>query len=289
VKVWTDRLSAQNRDPARAAYRQWAWDTLLFAQPEWSAGGLCPFFHPSRLHLQQLRTTRVYLGRLQLRAAMGKYDHIAARTDDDIGDEEAGRMRARLAEDSRARKAAEAARIRKANEENRKRLAGITARTDDGDGLIGGGSPGSSPGTSPWKMTSRSPSPKRDELGEVRDLLQQRFKDRVKEENKAHLEKLANIKPTIDDDTEDDATGEARARLKTESAERRKAEAQALRAKNAQFFSRVKKVGATPPPARVLLYCIYSASPACRRPCALHRPVGSPLPRFYRRFPRTAH
>jgi len=173
---------------------------------------------------------------------MGKYDHVQARTDDDIGDEEAGRMRAQLAEESRSRKAAEAARIKKANEENRKRLAGITARTDDGDGLIGGGSPGSSPGTSPWKLASRSQSPKRDELGEVRDLLQQRFKDRVKEENKAHMERLASMKPTIDDDTEDDATGEARARLKVESAERRKAEAQALRAKNAQFFSRVKKV-----------------------------------------------
>ena len=111
---------------------------------------------------------------------MGKYDHVQARTDDDIGDEEAGRMRAQLAEESRSRKAAEAARIKKANEENRKRLAGITARTDDGDGLIGGGSPGSSPGTSPWKLASRSQSPKRDELGEVRDLLQQRFKDRVK-------------------------------------------------------------------------------------------------------------
>jgi hypothetical protein len=173
---------------------------------------------------------------------MGKYDHVQARTDDDIGDEEAGRMRAQLAEESRSRKAAEAARIKKANEENRKRLAGVTARTDDGDGLIGGGSPGSSPGTSPWKLASRSQSPKRDELGEVRDLLQQRFKDRVKEENKAHMERLASMKPTIDDDTEDDATGEARARLKVESAERRKAEAQALRAKNAQFFSRVKKV-----------------------------------------------
>ena len=90
---------------------------------------------------------------------MGKYDHVQARTDDDIGDEEAGRMRSQLAEESRARKAAEAARIKKANEENRKRLAGITAKTDDGDGLIGGGSPGSSPGTSPWKLTSRSQSP----------------------------------------------------------------------------------------------------------------------------------
>ena len=63
---------------------------------------------------------------------MGKYDHVQARTDDDIGDEEAGRMRAQLAEESRSRKAAEAARIKKANEENRKRLAGVTARTDDG-------------------------------------------------------------------------------------------------------------------------------------------------------------
>ena len=44
-------------------------------------------------------------------------------------------------------------------------------------------------------------------MGAVRDLIAQRNADHIRQMNLAHQAALANMKPTIDDDTEDDATG----------------------------------------------------------------------------------
>ena len=48
---------------------------------------------------------------------------------------------------------------------------------------------------------------------------------RIARENDALFTRLATMGPTIDDNTEDDATGEARARLRAESASRRQRDA----------------------------------------------------------------
>ena len=165
---------------------------------------------------------------------------VAPRTDCIIADEEAGRARAEYAEASRQRREAEKARIAAANAENATRLASIKSKTDDGDGLIGGGTMVLLPGKTNAVMVMRSKSPKRDGMGEMRDLLAAKNKEHIKQGNAEHQKRLQEIGPTIDDDTEDDATGEARARMKVESAARRKAEAEALRKQTAQFFSRVR-------------------------------------------------
>ena len=168
---------------------------------------------------------------------MSKYKNVAARTDDDIGDEEAGRMRKTLADQSQRRRKAEKERIAKANAENEKRLAAITAKTDDGDGLIGGGSPQG------FRMSTTSQAG-RDELGEVRDFIASQRQAYIKKDNHTHRTRLANMKATIDDDTEDDETGEARARMRVESAARRRADVEKLREANRAFFQRIK--GAQP-------------------------------------------
>ena len=64
----------------------------------------------------------------------------------------------------------------------------------------------------------------------------------IKKDHKAHCKRVASIKPTIDDDTEDDATGEARAAKRVESAANRKAKMERLKLENQQYFARVKAV-----------------------------------------------
>jgi len=158
---------------------------------------------------------------------------VPSRTDCNLDDEAAGRARKEYAEEARQRRKEEHARIAEANVENQTRLLAIKAKTDDGDGQIGG------PHT-PWRSKSQMAlRGARDELGEVRDALAAKEKERVRQDNKGHRDRLKSSKPTIDDDTEDDATGEARARLKVESAARRKAEKEKLKAVNASYFAKV--------------------------------------------------
>ena len=83
-------------------------------------------------------------------------------------------------------------------------------------------------------------NPRNDELRMVRDRIWSDYQARITAENKAHRDKLCNMKPTIDDDTEDDATGEARARLKVEAAERRVAAEVARKAVNVQYFAYIR-------------------------------------------------
>ena len=85
----------------------------------------------------------------------------------------------------------------------------------------------------------------RDELGALRDQIALREKQRIARENAEYKVRLAQMAPTIDDDTEDDATGEARARLKIESAKRFRDKAKAMSRKNKQYFERVKKAQPT--------------------------------------------
>lgn len=59
-----------------------------------------------------------------------KIHHVAARTDDDVGDETAGKARATMAAKSRARKKKEAAKLAKENEEYKKTMESIKSKVD---------------------------------------------------------------------------------------------------------------------------------------------------------------
>lgn len=72
------------------------------------------------------------------------------------------------------------------------------------------------------------------ETNEVRDQRRKEEQRRIRRENKAMRERLANVRAKVDDDTEDDATGEWRARLRAESAAQRQQAMQALEQKNEQ-------------------------------------------------------
>ena len=62
---------------------------------------------------------------------MGRYDKVAARTDNDITDDETGQARIVMAAASKARRQAEAADLRRQNAEMKKRLKNVEASTDD--------------------------------------------------------------------------------------------------------------------------------------------------------------
>lgn len=84
-------------------------------------------------------------------------------------------------------------------------------------------------------------SPPRDEMGAVRDLIAKRNQDHIRQQNAEHQAKLAAMKPTIDDDTEDDATGAERARLRAESEAKRASAMAEQKEKAHDFFARVKQ------------------------------------------------
>ena len=66
--------------------------------------------------------------------------------------------------------------------------------------------------------------------------------DKVLPLHQDHIKRLPTITSSIDDDTEDDATGEARARLREESETRRRAEAQELRERNKEYRAALSSV-----------------------------------------------
>lgn len=92
----------------------------------------------------------------------------------------------------------------------------------------------------PVIMKGSPTSPPRDEMGAARDMIAAKRRAQIEEENKVYKEHLANAKPTIDDDTEDDATGEARARLRVESAAARQAAEAERKAKAREFHAKIK-------------------------------------------------
>ena len=83
-----------------------------------------------------------------------------------------------------------------------------------------------------------------EETNEVRDARRVADQERIQRENAEHRERLANMQPTIDDNTEDDATGEARARAREASDARRREQAAALRQKNREIRARLRSIGA---------------------------------------------
>ena len=82
------------------------------------------------------------------------------------------------------------------------------------------------------------------ETNEVRDRKRAEEAERIRRDNLAHQERLANMRPAIDDDTEDDATGAARARLRAQAAARRQAETASIRAANAAMRARIRNIQA---------------------------------------------
>lgn len=165
-----------------------------------------------------------------------RFAAIAPRTDCNLDDEAAGRAREEFREASEKRRAEEQARIREANRANKLRLASIKSKTDDGDGLVGGGA-------SQVSVASTTSSQMSMRLQGVRNFQERAadvYLDKAWTEHAAHRERLANARSSIDDDTEDDATGEARARLKAESEVRRRVEAETLAQANSAYFERVR-------------------------------------------------
>lgn len=155
---------------------------------------------------------------------------VASRTDCNIDDDAAGMARERFLQAGINRRAQENARISLANQANKQKLLAISSKTDDGDdGAV------QSPASAAVKL-------RLDGMRDFREMWVEQSWQRFFQDRSTHREKLTNAKPTIDDDTEDDATGEARARLKAESAARKEAEAEALRASNREYFARINSV-----------------------------------------------
>jgi hypothetical protein len=83
-----------------------------------------------------------------------------------------------------------------------------------------------------------------EETNELRDQRRADELERIRRENKAHRERIANVRTKVDDDTEDDATGEARARARSVSIAKRQASAEALQQANVQHNRRMSSVQA---------------------------------------------
>jgi len=153
---------------------------------------------------------------------MGSHEKHA---DDDIMDEEAGRMRIQMAKDSKARKKREAEELRKKNADMKAKLQAQRniARTDD--------------------------NLDDEEAGRMRAVLAQRSKERkAKEEealDKANDKIFAAISRTDnkeDDDIMDEDAGRARLVLRAESAARMEKEATDLKKKNKHASKRLAKI-----------------------------------------------
>ena len=93
----------------------------------------------------------------------------------------------------------------------------------------------------PVSMTGSPKSPPRDEMGAARDYMRKRNEEHIKQMNLEHQQKLQTMKPTIDDDTEDDATGAERARLRAEVAAKREALVAAQKEHAHDFLTKVKR------------------------------------------------
>ena len=161
------------------------------------------------------------------------YSSVQSNLDTNIEDELAGAARQKFRSASQSHRASEAARIAKENRDLRRRLKSITAKTDDGDGLFGSGL------VVDWRMDMNT---KRLEVEKsYRDAAADWYLKQAEERYRVHQQRLASMTSAIDDDTEDDATGESRARLRAESAARRQAQDDALRSANALYFAIINK------------------------------------------------
>jgi len=169
-----------------------------------------------------------------------QYALVQSRTDVNIDDEAAGEARKEYAAESLRRRKEEAARVKAANQVMKARLKNIKAKTDDGDGQIGGP-------PSPWisernaDRDAQAAGGHRDELGAVRDSIFSAYQVRVQAENKEHKHKVSSMRPTVNDDHQTPAVAAERSRLRRQAMMRKQAEWVALRQKNAAYF---RKIGA---------------------------------------------
>ena len=83
-----------------------------------------------------------------------------------------------------------------------------------------------------------------EETNEIRDRRRAEDQMRIRRENREQRIRLAYMRPTIDDDTEDDATGIARAEARAESANTRREEAIAISIANKAHRMRLAAVKA---------------------------------------------
>ena len=125
---------------------------------------------------------------------------VVSRTDCSLDDEAAGRARLEFREASEKRRAEEQARIKEANRKNKERLANIKAKTDDGDGLEGGGSPnmtnsfGFSSQVSLASTASSAVSQRLDGLRSFSERAANVYLDKGWDDHAQHLERLANAR-----------------------------------------------------------------------------------------------
>lgn len=159
---------------------------------------------------------------------------VKSRTDTNIDDEAVGVARTTYREAAESRRAEENARIAHENHEHRQRLLAIKPSTDDGDGIGVGNN-------TEWLEATRQ---RVEQYAQFRQQAASAYLDRAWEAHAVHRHKLANMQSSIDDDTEDDATGEARAKLRAQSAARREVEAEALRMRNLQMRARINSIQA---------------------------------------------
>lgn len=76
--------------------------------------------------------------------------------------------------------------------------------------------------------------------GAMRDFIAKKTADQIRQGNIEHMAKIASVKPVIDDDVEDEATGEARKEMAAASAARRAAEEEARKAEVKEYYARLK-------------------------------------------------
>lgn len=180
----------------------------------------------------------------------GLYKNITSRTDHNINDEEAGKVRQTLLEEAAQKRKDEAERVAKLNAADKARLDAIRAKVDDGDGLLDDEKPKprlarGSPRIDQKGQTSLvSLGAPRDQLSLVRDMISDRTKARIAEDNEAHKLRLKGVGPTITDDKEDPGTRTERARLKFAAASRRQAQDASLKLANAAYHERIKSAAA---------------------------------------------
>jgi len=156
-------------------------------------------------------------------AAMPSPSKVAPRTDDDIMDEEAGRARIRLAEESKARKKAQAALLKKQNTANLDKLKNQAAREDD-------------------DMTDEAAWKARAQLAAQSKARREAEQAAMKQREKEYKAKMASIVVRSDDDIMDEEAGKARIALAAESKAKKKAEKERLKAENKAYFDLIKNV-----------------------------------------------
>jgi len=154
--------------------------------------------------------------------------NINSSIDTSIDDDEAGAARRKFRTASAQNRAQRAARISAENRALKSRLAQITAKTDDGDGLLG------QRPTDDWREETKVRLAV--EL-QYRDFAADWYLKQMQMHDAGHRERMAKMTSSIDDDTEDDATGVARARLKADSAAKRQEAANRLKEENANYFA----------------------------------------------------